>query len=123
MSDDDEHTWDRTIRGSLFGEPDNTPRKHYRRRNPETSRDAATDAMVFVPESCRRVYEYLQERGGRTDREGKADLKMNSYRRRRADLKNAELVADGGERRDSKWGKAMTVWVLTGRKTYYGETK
>lgn len=87
-------------------------RTHTRPENPSTSAAAAASQVPKLTASMERVFSYLEQHPvGRTDDEGRRDLGMYSYRRRRSDLKNAGLVEACGER-PGPTGASMTVWRL-----------
>lgn len=102
------------VEGPLFNRGlDHRPRTHRRRENPETSNEAAIAAIADASENCRKILAYLSRVETATDEEGRADTGIYSYRRRRADLLNAGLVEDSGERRPSARGRRMVAWKIT----------
>lgn len=96
--------------GRLPFEVDTQTHTHHRANDPVTSRLAAAEAAPRISENCLAVLDYLgRHPAGKTDEEGTEETGMHSYRRRRADLKNAGLVYAHGTRANSR-GRQMAVW-------------
>lgn len=85
-------------------------RTHVRRGHHDTEAQAAAEAMVHASRTCALVLEALRRWGPMTDEQLREVTGIHSARRRRADLKNAGMVEDTGERRPTRQGKPSIVW-------------
>ena len=85
--------------------------KHVRTVHMDTESQAAAKALVKASTTCRLVLAYLRLSPS-TDEEGTAATGIHSYRRRRADLKNAGLVRDSGVRRMTDQNCPSAVWEV-----------
>jgi hypothetical protein len=90
-------------------------KKHVRRKHHDTELKAAEKVKPKAAGQCAQVYEALklQWPEGWTDEEGTIATNIYSYRRRRADLLNAGLVEDTGDRRLNIRDNSVIVWRVT----------
>lgn len=101
--DDDSAPLTKGLRGPLF-----KPHTLVRSTDPDTSNDAVSRLNGYS-ENCRKVYAEIDRRPC-TDEEGREATGIHSFRRRRADLKNAGMVEDSGKRRPTPCGRPSIVW-------------
>ncbi len=94
------------------------PRKHSRRSDPSTSKDAAETMTHAAPSLCDRILLALKTFGSMTQTEI-ADVMRRRYHvnvdrqqvnKRTADLKNAGKIEASGETRPGPSGREQIVW-------------
>ena len=92
---------------------DFSPAAHARRRDPDTSREAAESVAASVPRLAGRLLDALKLRGPMTRTEVATAVGMSEYQasKRLSDLKNAELIIDSGQRRAGPSGREQIVWA------------
>jgi hypothetical protein len=96
------------------------PRTHYRREDPQTSREAAESVAETFTIVQARVLEIHREFDGLTDEELTNEyvqrfgvMGQSSIRSRRNDLTLKGHFTDSGVRRRVKTGRLAIVWKLT----------
>lgn len=104
-----------TKQTGLFGEfRKREPEARARRRDPETSREAAR-SVENIWESQRTILELLQRRGASTDEEIfmlVSGMSPSGARTRRSELVKMGLVRDSGQRRKLSTGRRAIVWEV-----------
>ena len=85
-----------------------------RRRDPATSKAAASAAQAFAQGHCRQILASLREHGPQTKDELAKHTGLDSVAvaRRMAQLRDQLLVRDSGLTRPTVTGRAATVWEL-----------
>lgn len=96
----------------LFAIPD----KRSRRSDPDTSREAAKKIEPFVPTIRQLVEKFAREAGhaGFIDEDLSIQFgaeNVSSYRTRRAELTDMNIILDTGKRRHNEAGNECIVWI------------
>ena len=89
------------------------PRKHHRRRDADTSRDAAHSMQGGAIALAGKLLAALRSAGPMTRTEVAKIVGLSDYQtsKRLSDLKNASLIKDSGERRQGVSGRSQIVWM------------
>jgi predicted transcriptional regulator len=88
---------------------------HARRRDPETSQQAARSMEGAAQAICAKLLAAIRAQGPSTQHELAAAVGLDGYRvgKRLSDLRNAQLIEPKGEEtRPGPSNRAQTVWQL-----------